>query len=92
MTPLPFKQANVAAMQKKIQEHDDAIKALDAAASLTAEEGSNLMEIFGMLSTANSALLTEQHVVLVAGIIDRWPAAQAFPGAYVTYPHGKRLI
>jgi hypothetical protein len=76
LSPLPFKQANVSAMEKKIQELN---AAADPSVALQPEEGAILTELFGMLSTNNTALLTAQHVSLVTTLINRWPASQVFP-------------
>lgn len=79
LAPLPFKQANVTAMQTKIQELNESVKASDATLAFTAEEGANLTEIIGALSTNNASVLTGPHITLVAGIIARWPQASVFP-------------
>lgn len=83
LSPLPFKTANLAAMEKKIQELNDTVKAANGSAALRPEESANLTEIFGALSTNNTTSLTAQHVTLVSSVIERWPPAQAFPGRLI---------
>lgn len=76
LSTLPFKQANVAAMEKKIQELN---AAADSSISLRPEEAAILTELFGTLSTNNTALLTAQHVSLMTTLISRWPPSTVFP-------------
>lgn len=83
LTPLPFKQANVSAMEKKIQE----LNAADASVTLQPEEGAVLTELFGMFLTNNTALLSAQHVSLVGTLISRWPVSQVFPRTSTHHHH-----
>jgi len=65
-------------MEKKIQELNNAA---DPSAALRPEEAALLTELFGMLSTNNTTLITAQHVSLVATLISRWHRSQVFPCA-----------
>ncbi|KAG8808560.1 hypothetical protein FRC19_005834 [Serendipita sp. 401] len=79
LSPLPFKQANVAAMEKKIQELNETTKTTDASAALQPEEGALFTEIFGAISTNNTSSLSAQHITTIATVIQRWPTTQVFP-------------
>ncbi|KAG8835227.1 hypothetical protein FRC17_004789 [Serendipita sp. 399] len=79
LSPLPFKQANVAAMEKKIQELNEGLRTTDASGALQPEEGALFAEIIGALSTNNTNALTAQHITTISSVIQRWPTTQVFP-------------
>ncbi|PVF95555.1 PFU-domain-containing protein [Serendipita vermifera] len=76
---LPFKQANVPAMEKKIQELNQTVSSADENAALQPSELAAFQEMYQALSTNNLASLTASHVQTVSSIVDRWPSTQVFP-------------
>ncbi|KAJ8700517.1 WD repeat protein Lub1 [Pleurotus ostreatus] len=85
---ITFKQANVAAMQNKVQQFDDDLKNEISTSSLAMypEEATALEEIFSHLTPLLStpprrpaAPLSERHVDAIIQILGRWPISQRFP-------------
>jgi len=84
--PLLFKQANVAAMQGKLYQFDQALRSEISTSSLAMypDEIAHLEDAFAFLaqSTAGKSPtvnLTSAHVETIVQILDRWPASQRFP-------------
>ncbi|KAF4576303.1 hypothetical protein EYR36_004280 [Pleurotus pulmonarius] len=85
---ITFKQANVGAMQNKVQQFDDDLKNEISTSSLAMypEEATALEEIFSYLTPLLSthpkrpaAPLSERHVDAIVQILRRWPISQRFP-------------
>ncbi|KAI0053878.1 PFU-domain-containing protein [Auriscalpium vulgare] len=83
---VPFKQANVNAMQGKLYQFDQALRSeiSTSALAMYPDEVGQLEEAFSFLSQSitggrPSASLTPAHIETVVNILDRWPASQRFP-------------
>ncbi|KXN92255.1 Phospholipase A-2-activating protein [Leucoagaricus sp. SymC.cos] len=85
---LNFKQANVAAMQRKLSQFNDLLKNEAALSTLamSVEEQSSVSEIFVYLAQAAASpprqpvkFLASSHIKTVIGLLERWPNEQIFP-------------
>ncbi|KAF5380915.1 hypothetical protein D9615_004162 [Tricholomella constricta] len=85
---ITFKQANVAAMQGKLHQFDEALQNEISTSSLAMypEEISTIDEAFAFLSevTATSShrsttSLSATHVEAIIHVLERWPPSQRFP-------------
>ncbi|ETW86144.1 hypothetical protein HETIRDRAFT_471477 [Heterobasidion irregulare TC 32-1] len=83
---LSFKQANVAAMQGKLYQFDEALRHEISTSSLALypEENSCIEQTFAYLShaaagTTPEVTLTRSDVDTISQVLDRWPTAQLFP-------------
>jgi phospholipase A-2-activating protein len=81
-----FTQANVDAMQSKINQFDQTLSQDTATSSLTlqAHEKALLQQIYQHLSkvvvsSSNSDMLLQSHIEVVMSVLRRWPLAQRFP-------------
>ncbi|GLB34723.1 putative PFU (PLAA family ubiquitin binding) [Lyophyllum shimeji] len=85
---ITFKQANVAAMQAKLQQFDEVLENEISTSSLAMypEERSKINDVFAFLTEVTATpprrpatSLSATHVEAVMGILDRWPSSQRFP-------------
>ncbi|KAF8891244.1 phospholipase A-2-activating protein [Infundibulicybe gibba] len=87
-TSIPFKQANVSAMQGKLHQFDEALRheISTSALAMYPDEIGAIDEAFAYLYNATSTPprqpsqpLTASHVEAIIQILDRWPSSQRFP-------------
>jgi phospholipase A-2-activating protein len=88
---LAFKQANVAAMQGKLHQFDDALRHEISTSSLAMYPDeikavdtcfSSLAQIVATPPRPPLNKLTGAHVEAIIQILDRWPSSQRFPGGW----------
>ncbi|KAG6853915.1 hypothetical protein C0991_012584 [Blastosporella zonata] len=86
---IAFKQANVSAMQGKLQQFDDALRHEISTSSLAMypDESNKVEESFDFLGAATatpprktSGSLSAIHIEAIIQILERWPSSQRFPG------------
>ncbi|KAG6837276.1 hypothetical protein H0H93_012281 [Arthromyces matolae] len=90
---ITFKQANVSAMQGKLQQFDEVLRNEISTSTLAMypEEIGKIDEMFDFLSAATATpprsppnSLTASHVETIIGLLERWPSSQRFPGKLYT--------
>ncbi|KAH0830705.1 WD40-repeat-containing domain protein [Lanmaoa asiatica] len=89
-TLVAFKQSNMPAMRAKFYQFDDILRneMTTATCAMYPEERVLIDEVFTFLfqitsnpASATSIILSGQHIEAIVSILNRWPAAQRFPGA-----------
>ncbi|KAG5715692.1 Phospholipase A-2-activating protein [Termitomyces sp. T112] len=85
---ITFKQANVSAMQGKLQQFDEALRNEISTSSLALypDEVTRIEEAFDYLNAATATpprqptvILTAAHVETIIQVLERWPSLQRFP-------------
>ncbi|KAF6763887.1 phospholipase A-2-activating protein [Ephemerocybe angulata] len=77
-----FKQANVTAMQAKIQQFDDVLRQEITTSNLAMRSGeifTHLQPLTASPPGPSSTTLSASHVEQIISVLEKWPASQRFP-------------